>query len=65
VQRLLDRGILINRTHDTVLRFLPPFIVQKKHVDEVAGALEEALAAAPAKAAGGKKFAMAGRRKIQ
>jgi acetylornithine/N-succinyldiaminopimelate aminotransferase len=49
VQRLLDRGILINRTHETVLRFLPPYIIQKKHVDEVIRALESALASAPVK----------------
>jgi acetylornithine/N-succinyldiaminopimelate aminotransferase len=49
VQQLLDRGILINRTHDTVLRFLPPYIIQKKHVDQVVRALDSALASAPAK----------------
>ena len=35
VSELLAKGILINRTHDTVLRFLPPYIIEKKHVDEV------------------------------
>jgi len=45
VQYLLDRGILINRTHDTVLRFLPPFIIKKKHVDQVVSALDFALSA--------------------
>src|SRR5438477_10158768 len=35
VQQLLQKGILINRTQETVLRFLPPYIIQKKHVDEV------------------------------
>jgi len=43
VQQLLDRGILINRTHETVLRFLPPYVIQKKHVDQVVRALDEAL----------------------
>jgi acetylornithine aminotransferase/acetylornithine/N-succinyldiaminopimelate aminotransferase len=43
VQQLLDRGILINRTHETVLRFLPPYVIQKKHVDEVIGALDTTL----------------------
>jgi len=43
---LLANGILINRTHDTLLRFLPPYIIEKKHVDEVIGALELALSAA-------------------
>jgi acetylornithine/N-succinyldiaminopimelate aminotransferase len=46
VQQLLDGGILINRTHETVLRFLPPFIIQKKHVDQVVRALDVALASA-------------------
>lgn len=40
---LLEKGIIINRTHDTVLRFLPPYIIQKKHVDEVVTALDKAL----------------------
>ncbi len=43
VSDLLAKGILINRTHDTVLRFLPPYIIEKKHVDEVIDALERAL----------------------
>lgn len=45
VANLLANGILINRTHDTVLRFLPPYVIQKKHVDEVLDALDRALAA--------------------
>jgi acetylornithine aminotransferase/acetylornithine/N-succinyldiaminopimelate aminotransferase len=44
VNQLLKRGILINRTHDVVLRFLPPYIIEKKHVDEVVRALDRALA---------------------
>jgi acetylornithine/N-succinyldiaminopimelate aminotransferase len=43
VARLLKQGILINRTHETVLRFLPPYIIQKKHVDQVVRALDAAL----------------------
>src|SRR5256886_9345524 len=49
VQQLLQKGILINRTQETVLRFLPPYIIQKKHVDEVARALDSALCASAAK----------------
>src|SRR5581483_5834577 len=41
--QLLAKGILINRTHDTVLRFLPPYIIEKKHVDEMVRALDSAL----------------------
>jgi acetylornithine/N-succinyldiaminopimelate aminotransferase len=51
VQYLLDRGILINRTHDTVLRFLPPYIIKKKHVYQVVSALDAALSANPPAAA--------------
>lgn len=42
-KELLQQGIIINRTHDTVLRFLPPYIVQKKHIDQVVEALDHAL----------------------
>jgi acetylornithine aminotransferase/acetylornithine/N-succinyldiaminopimelate aminotransferase len=55
VQQLLERGILINRTHETVLRFLPPYVIQKKHVDEVIGALDTALSSAAAKPSKGRK----------
>jgi len=43
VAQLLARGILINRTQDTVLRFLPPYIIQRTHVDQVIRALDSAL----------------------
>jgi len=42
-KELLEQGIIINRTHETVLRFLPPYIIQKKHVDELVRALDRAL----------------------
>jgi acetylornithine aminotransferase/acetylornithine/N-succinyldiaminopimelate aminotransferase len=41
VQEMLNRKILINCTSDTVLRFLPPFILQKEHVDQAITALDE------------------------
>ncbi len=43
VARLMERGILINRTNETVLRFLPPYIIQKKHVDLLICELDTAL----------------------
>jgi acetylornithine/N-succinyldiaminopimelate aminotransferase len=49
VAQLLRRRILINRTSETVLRFLPPYIVQKKHIDTVIRALSEALSGTPPK----------------
>ena len=46
VNQLMQRGILINRTHETVLRFLPPYIIEKKHVDQVIRELDVVLSAA-------------------
>jgi acetylornithine aminotransferase/acetylornithine/N-succinyldiaminopimelate aminotransferase len=42
---MLKRKILINRTSETVLRFLPPYILGKEHVDVAIEALDEILAA--------------------
>jgi len=42
-RQLLLEGIIVNRTHETVLRFLPPYVIQKKHVDKVVTALDAAL----------------------
>jgi acetylornithine/N-succinyldiaminopimelate aminotransferase len=43
VQQMLKRHILINCTSDTVLRFLPPYILEKSHVDEAIAALDAIL----------------------
>jgi predicted acetylornithine/succinylornithine family transaminase len=40
VARAMDNGLLMNCTHDTVLRFLPPYIITEKEVDEAVGILE-------------------------
>ena len=40
VAEMLKRHIVINCTSDTVLRFLPPFILERKHVDEAIKALD-------------------------
>ncbi len=42
-KQLLQQGIIINRTHETVLRFLPPYVIQKKHVDQLVQALDAGL----------------------
>jgi acetylornithine/N-succinyldiaminopimelate aminotransferase len=41
---LMKRHILINRTHETVLRFLPPFLITREHVDRTITALNEIFA---------------------
>lgn len=38
---MMQRRILINRTHETVLRFLPPFILSKADVDTAVDALHQ------------------------
>jgi acetylornithine aminotransferase/acetylornithine/N-succinyldiaminopimelate aminotransferase len=43
VRSLLKRGILINRTNETALRFLPPYIIEKRHIDLLTRELDRAL----------------------
>jgi acetylornithine aminotransferase/acetylornithine/N-succinyldiaminopimelate aminotransferase len=56
VAEMLTRRILINCTSDTVLRFLPPYILERAHVDTAIAALDEIFtvhAAAHSASAGG------------
>jgi len=41
-----DRHLLINRTSDTVIRLLPPFVITEKEIDEAMPLLEAAIATA-------------------
>jgi acetylornithine/N-succinyldiaminopimelate aminotransferase len=41
VNRAMREGLLMNCTHDTVLRFLPPYIISEQHVDEAVTILEK------------------------
>jgi len=41
--QMMERRIIINRTSDTVLRFLPPYILERKHVEIAINALDELL----------------------
>src|ERR1700727_2733088 len=41
VAEMLKRHIVLNCTSDTVLRFLPPFILKREHVDTAIVALDE------------------------
>ena len=43
VKEMLQRKIVINCTSDTALRFLPPYILEKQHVDQAIAALDEIL----------------------
>jgi len=48
VRDALAAGVLLNCTQEKVLRFLPPLIVERAHVDELMGVLRPILASLPA-----------------
>jgi len=39
--QMMERRIILNRTSETVLRFLPPYILERKHVEIAITALDE------------------------
>jgi acetylornithine/N-succinyldiaminopimelate aminotransferase len=41
--QMMERRIILNRTSETVLRFLPPYILERKHVEHAITALDEIL----------------------
>jgi predicted acetylornithine/succinylornithine family transaminase len=43
----LENGVLMNSTHETTLRFLPPFIIEEKHVDKAVKVLKKLLKKKP------------------
>jgi acetylornithine/N-succinyldiaminopimelate aminotransferase len=43
VSKCLEKGLRINCTHDTVIRFMPPMIVTKEQIDEAVGILDSVL----------------------
>jgi acetylornithine/succinyldiaminopimelate/putrescine aminotransferase len=43
VKQLLEQGFIINCTHDTVLRFLPPFVITPKQIGKFVKALRAIL----------------------
>jgi len=47
----LAEGVLFNSTQDTVVRFLPPFLLEEKHVDKGIRVLKKLLSKRNAKAA--------------
>jgi acetylornithine/N-succinyldiaminopimelate aminotransferase len=40
---MMQQHILLNRTHETVLRFLPPFLITRTHIDQTIAALDTLL----------------------
>jgi acetylornithine/N-succinyldiaminopimelate aminotransferase len=43
VDKMQEGGYLVNCTHQTVLRFLPPYIITKEHCDAMVGELKDVL----------------------
>jgi acetylornithine/succinyldiaminopimelate/putrescine aminotransferase len=46
VDAAIQQGLLVNRTADTVVRLLPPYIITAEEIDEAIGLLDAALIAA-------------------
>jgi acetylornithine/N-succinyldiaminopimelate aminotransferase len=44
--QMMERRIIINRTSDTVLRLLPPFLLEREHVETAIKALDEIFSSA-------------------
>ncbi len=43
VDEVRERGVLINCAHDTVLRFLPPLVIEKEQLNRAVDVLDEVL----------------------
>ncbi len=43
VDRCLEKGLLINCTHETVLRFVPPLVIEKEDIDRLVTVLDAVL----------------------
>ena len=43
---MLKRRVIVNRAHEVVLRILPPFIIERKHVDHAIATLDAVLTSA-------------------
>jgi acetylornithine/N-succinyldiaminopimelate aminotransferase len=43
IAKALERGLILINAGPSVLRFLPPLVIERKHVDEMVEILEECL----------------------
>jgi acetylornithine/succinyldiaminopimelate/putrescine aminotransferase len=50
VPAALERGVVVNRTAETVVRLLPPLVITMEEADEALGRLDAALGAVEAAA---------------
>lgn len=50
MMKALETGILINCTAENVLRFLPPYIIERRHIDELVDELDQIFEEGPPEA---------------
>jgi len=43
VKKMLERGIILNRTHETAIRMLPPYLIGKQHIERVVTTFDSIL----------------------
>jgi acetylornithine/N-succinyldiaminopimelate aminotransferase len=43
VKRMVEKGVLVNCTDETVIRFLPPLIIKKNEIDKIIDVLVESI----------------------
>ena len=51
-KEMLERGVILNRTDETVVRFLPPYLITKQHIDVAVRHLDLVLEKNAVQAAG-------------
>jgi acetylornithine/N-succinyldiaminopimelate aminotransferase len=51
-KQMLERGVILNRTDETVVRFLPPYLITKQHIDVAIRQLDLVLEKNAVQAAG-------------
>lgn len=43
IQKAMDEGVILISAGANTIRFLPPLIIEKQHVDEMVGILEKCI----------------------
>ncbi|MCU0572079.1 MAG: aspartate aminotransferase family protein [Syntrophobacteraceae bacterium] len=43
VEKCLERGVVVNCTHETVLRFVPPLVISREEIDRLIAVLDQVL----------------------
>ena len=43
IQKAMDQGVILISAGANTIRFLPPLVIEKRHVDEMVGILEKCI----------------------